>query len=60
MRFAAKIPLPRQSTLFNYGQTAALTAGIRNAKADILITMDGDLQNDPKDIPMMLEVLQKM
>ena len=42
----------------NYGQTAALTAGIRHAQADVLVTMDGDLQNDPNDIPMMLEVLQ--
>jgi glycosyltransferase involved in cell wall biosynthesis len=42
----------------NYGQTAALTAGIRHANADILVTMDGDLQNDPRDIPMMLEKLQ--
>ena len=42
----------------NYGQTAALTAGIRHAQADILATMDGDLQNDPHDIPMMLEKLK--
>ena len=41
----------------NYGQTAALTAGIRNASSDILITLDADLQNDPHDIPKMLTVL---
>jgi len=38
----------------NYGQTAALTAGIRMARADLLVTLDADLQNDPSDIPMML------
>lgn len=42
----------------NYGQTAALTAGIRHAKADILVTLDADLQNDPSDIPSMLEHLE--
>lgn len=34
----------------NYGQTAAMAAGIEYARGDILITMDGDLQNDPEDI----------
>jgi dolichol-phosphate mannosyltransferase len=38
----------------NYGQTAALTAGIRLARAPVLVTMDADLQNDPADIPAML------
>jgi glycosyltransferase involved in cell wall biosynthesis len=38
----------------NYGQTAALTAGIRNARAPVLVTLDADLQNDPADIPRML------
>lgn len=42
----------------NYGQTAALTAGIRTAKADILVTLDADMQNDPADIPKMLPLLQ--
>lgn len=42
----------------NYGQTAALTAGIRNAKAPILVTLDADLQNDPADIPKMLELIE--
>ena len=41
----------------NYGQTAALTAGIRHAQAPVLVTMDADLQNDPADIPAMLERL---
>ena len=34
----------------NYGQTPAMAAGIENARGDILVTMDGDLQNDPADI----------
>ncbi len=38
----------------NYGQTAALAAGLDLAQGDILITMDGDLQNDPRDIPALL------
>lgn len=42
----------------NYGQTAALTAGIRMARADLLVTLDADLQNDPSDIPMMLTHLE--
>lgn len=41
----------------NYGQTPAMAAGIDNASGDVLVTMDGDLQNDPSDIPMMLEKL---
>lgn len=43
----------------NYGQTAALTAGIRHATCPILITMDADLQNDPSDIPAMLAKLDE-
>lgn len=39
----------------NYGQSLALAAGIDYAKGDYIITMDGDLQNDPEDIPKMLE-----
>ncbi|HEV3143090.1 MAG TPA: glycosyltransferase family 2 protein [Gemmataceae bacterium] len=39
----------------NYGQTAALHAGIDHARGDILVTLDGDLQNDPCDIPALLE-----
>ncbi len=41
----------------NYGQTAAMHAGIQNASGDYLVTIDGDLQNDPLDIPMMLDRL---
>ena len=39
----------------NYGQTPAMAAGIDHARGRILVTMDGDLQNDPGDIPMLLE-----
>jgi len=39
----------------NFGQTAAFDAGIKQAKGEIIITMDGDLQNDPNDIPLLLE-----
>lgn len=38
----------------NFGQTAALTAGFDMAEGDIIIAMDADLQNDPADIPMLL------
>jgi glycosyltransferase involved in cell wall biosynthesis len=38
----------------NFGQTAAMDAGIRNAQYDILVTIDGDRQNDPEDIPRLL------
>jgi glycosyltransferase involved in cell wall biosynthesis len=38
----------------NFGQTAALDAGIKQTKGKIIVTMDGDGQNDPKDIPLLL------
>lgn len=41
----------------NYGQTAAMMAGFDFAKGEVIIPMDGDLQNDPSDIPKMLEKL---
>jgi glycosyltransferase involved in cell wall biosynthesis len=41
----------------NFGQSAALQAGIDHASGDIFITMDGDLQNDPADIPRLLDKL---
>lgn len=43
----------------NSGQTAAMMAGIDFAKGDIIIPMDGDLQNDPKDIPKLLAKLEE-
>lgn len=42
----------------NYGQTAAMAAGIDYAQGDYIITLDGDLQNDPADIPRMIELLE--
>src|SRR5262245_41483141 len=42
----------------NYGQTAALLAGIDWSRGDVIVTMDGDLQNDPADIPALLAKLQ--
>ena len=43
----------------NYGQTAAIMAGIHFAQGQVIITMDGDLQNDPADIPLFLEKLKE-
>jgi glycosyltransferase involved in cell wall biosynthesis len=43
----------------NYGQSSALSAGIDIATGEFIVTLDGDLQNDPEDVPMMLEVLQE-
>lgn len=41
----------------NYGQSSAIAAGIDIAKGEYIITMDGDLQNDPSDLPAMLDKL---
>lgn len=41
----------------NYGQTSAMVAGFNHASGDIIVTMDGDLQNDPKDIVTLLDKL---
>ena len=43
----------------NYGQTAAMSAGIDHARGDVLIPMDADLQNDPADIPRLLARLDE-
>ncbi|MCX8026885.1 MAG: glycosyltransferase family 2 protein [Thermodesulfovibrionales bacterium] len=42
----------------NFGQTAAFAAGFDFARGDIVITMDGDMQNDPKDIPKFIEAIK--
>ena len=42
----------------NFGQTAGFDAGIKEALGEIIITMDGDLQNDPADIPRLMEHLE--
>jgi glycosyltransferase involved in cell wall biosynthesis len=41
----------------NFGQTAAMQAGIQHSRCDYIVTMDGDLQNDPDSIPLMLSKL---
>lgn len=43
----------------NFGQTAALSAGFSNAAGEIIVTMDSDLQNDPNDIPRLLEKMKE-
>ena len=43
----------------NYGQTAAMMAGFEEARGEILIPMDGDLQNDPEDIPHLLAKMEE-
>jgi glycosyltransferase involved in cell wall biosynthesis len=43
----------------NFGQTAAMAAGFDYARGRVIVTMDGDLQNDPADIPMMLAKLEE-
>ena len=42
----------------NFGQTTAMAAGIEAARGELIATIDGDLQNDPTDIPMMIEKLE--
>jgi glycosyltransferase involved in cell wall biosynthesis len=43
----------------NFGQTAALSAGFDEAQGDVVISMDGDLQHDPEDIPALLEKVEE-
>jgi glycosyltransferase involved in cell wall biosynthesis len=43
----------------NSGQTAAMAAGMAHARGKYLVTMDGDLQNDPRDIPLLLDTLEE-
>ncbi|HHF43537.1 MAG TPA: glycosyltransferase, partial [Candidatus Aminicenantes bacterium] len=43
----------------NFGQTAALSAGFDYARGEIIISLDADLQNDPRDFPRLLEKLEK-
>jgi glycosyltransferase involved in cell wall biosynthesis len=42
----------------NFGQTAAFAAGFDYSRGDVIVTMDGDLQNDPEDIPKLLEAIK--
>ncbi len=52
---------PLKLVLFrkNFGQTAAFDAGIKNSSGEVIVTMDGDLQNDPNDIKLLLEEMKK-
>lgn len=43
----------------NFGQTAAFDAGIKTARGEIVVTLDGDLQNDPADIPLLLAKMEE-
>ena len=43
----------------NYGQTPAIAAGFKNAEGNIIISLDGDLQNDPADIPRLINKLNE-
>jgi glycosyltransferase involved in cell wall biosynthesis len=43
----------------NYGQTSAMVAGFEYSRGEIIVTMDGDLQNDPADIPMLLDKMKE-
>jgi glycosyltransferase involved in cell wall biosynthesis len=42
----------------NFGQTAALSAGFDHSNGEVIITLDGDLQNDPRDIPLLLDKIK--
>lgn len=42
----------------NFGQTAAISAGFEQARGEVVVTMDGDLQNDPEDIPKLVGYLE--
>jgi len=43
----------------NFGQTAAMSAGFEHAQGEIIVALDADLQNDPADIPMLVEKLEQ-
>ncbi len=43
----------------NCGQTAAMDAGLKHANGDLVATLDADMQNDPSDIPRMIEMMDK-
>jgi glycosyltransferase involved in cell wall biosynthesis len=43
----------------NYGQTAAMQAGIQHSSGEVIVTLDGDLQNDPLDIPVLVKKLDE-
>jgi glycosyltransferase involved in cell wall biosynthesis len=56
---ASLVPVKLIQFRKNFGQTAAMDAGIKHAKYDYIVTMDGDRQNDPADIPRLIAHLEK-
>ena len=57
---AARFPfLHAFRTVRNCGQTAAMLSGLRRAQGDVVVTMDGDLQNNPADIPQLVAQLDR-
>jgi glycosyltransferase involved in cell wall biosynthesis len=60
-RLVKKDPRHTQVIVFrrNFGQTAAITAGIDHSKGKIIVLLDADMQNDPADIPMLLAKLNE-
>lgn len=58
-RMAGLTPLTSICFRKNFGQTAALDCGIKAAKGDIIITLDGDLQNDPRDFKKLIKKLEE-
>lgn len=59
-RLAAEEPRIRVIRFgINYGQTAAISAGFHFARGKVIVTMDADLQNDPTDIPALLEKIEE-
>ena len=56
---AADTRIRVQRFAFNCGETAASEAGMRAARGQYIVTIDADLQNDPKDLPAFLEALKK-
>jgi len=55
---AADSRIRAQRFAFNYGQSAALWAGMRAARGKFIVTLDADLQNDPQDAPKLLDALK--
>jgi len=60
-KIAAEDPVHARAVVLrrNFGQTAAIAAGIDYSQGEILVLLDADMQNDPADIPMMLEKMEQ-
>ena len=59
MRDQSPVPIRIIQLDRNYGLSTAMTAGFKAATGDVIVTLDADLQNDPADIPKLLEQLPK-